>query len=119
MIFFAWIRRAAAVTIVLGLCFASASAGAQSAPNTLRFIPQADLRSIDPIWTTAYVTRNFGYLVFDTLFALDKDFKPQPQMVDRWTVSDDELVEAIFNALDEFSGGHQTDDATVLVLRVR
>src|SRR6202049_4127124 len=65
----------------------------QSSPQkTLRFIPQADLRSIDPIWTTAYVTRNFGYLVFDTLFALDKDFKPQPQMVDKWTLSDDKLV---------------------------
>src|SRR6202048_815773 len=60
--------------------------------KTLRFIPQADLRSIDPIWTTAYVTRNFGYLVFDTLFSLDKDFKPQPQMVDRWTASDDKLT---------------------------
>lgn len=60
--------------------------------KTLRFIPQADLRSIDPIWTTAYVTRNFGYLVFDTLFALDKDFKPQPQMVDRWNASDDKLT---------------------------
>ena len=65
---------------------------AEPASKTLRFIPQADLRSIDPIWTTAYVTRNFGYLVFDTLFALDKDFKPQPQMVDRWTVSDDKLT---------------------------
>src|SRR6201997_638599 len=65
----------------------------QPAPQkTVRFIPQADLRSIDPIWTTAYVTRNFGYLVYDTLFALDKDFKPQPQMVDRWTVSDDKLT---------------------------
>ena len=60
--------------------------------KTLRFIPQADLRSIDPIWTTAYVTRNFGYLVFDTLFSLDKDFKPQPQMVDRWRVNDDQLT---------------------------
>src|SRR3984893_9123826 len=64
----------------------------QPAQKTLRFIPQADLRSIDPIWTTAYVTRNFGYLIFDTLFALDKDFKPQPQMVDRWTASDDRLT---------------------------
>ena len=52
------------------------------ADTTLRFIPQADLRSLDPIWTTAYITRNFGYMVYDTLFALDKDFKPQPQMVD-------------------------------------
>src|SRR5690348_7347647 len=62
-----------------------------AAETTLRFIPQADLRSIDPIWTTAYVTRNFGYLVFDTLFALDEHFKPQPQMVDRWTASEDNL----------------------------
>src|SRR5215471_3660211 len=74
------------------LCLGPVPGLAQSAPKTLRFIPQADLRSIDPIWTTAYVTRNFSYLVFDTLFALDKDFKPQPQMVDRWTVSDDKLI---------------------------
>jgi peptide/nickel transport system substrate-binding protein len=75
------------------LAFLAPSVGwGQSALKTLRFIPQADLRSIDPIWTTAYVTRNFGYLVFDTLFSLDKDFKPQPQMVDRWTVSDDKLT---------------------------
>jgi peptide/nickel transport system substrate-binding protein len=91
MSFLARMLRTAAAAIVLSLCFISASVWAQSSPETLRFIPQADLRSIDPIWTTAYVTRNFGYLVFDTLFALDKDFKPRPQMVDRWTVSDDKL----------------------------
>ena len=76
----------------LALGLAATPAWAQSTPTTLRFIPQADLRSIDPIWTTAYVTRNFGYLVFDTLFALDKDFNPQPQMVDHWTVSADKLT---------------------------
>jgi peptide/nickel transport system substrate-binding protein len=90
MSFSARISRAAVALAVFGLCFLPA-ARAQAPQRTLRFIPQADLRSIDPIWTTAYVTRNFGYLVFDTLFALDKDFKPQPQMVDRWTVSDDKL----------------------------
>ncbi|HEX3953619.1 MAG TPA: ABC transporter substrate-binding protein, partial [Stellaceae bacterium] len=74
--------------LVLGFALAPTRGFAES---TLRFIPQADLRSIDPIWTTAYVTRNFGYLVFDTLFALDKDLKPQPQMVDTWKVSDDKL----------------------------
>ena len=31
-------------------------------------------------------------MVFDTLFALDKDFKPQPQMVDTWKASDDKLT---------------------------
>jgi peptide/nickel transport system substrate-binding protein len=79
---------ALAMTIGLG----AAGGWAQNAAKTLRFIPQADLRSIDPIWTTAYVTRNFGYLVFDTLFSLDANFKPQPQMVDKWTVSDDKLT---------------------------
>src|SRR6266566_8701396 len=85
------LRTAAAVGAIC-LCFIPVPGSAEPAQKTLRFIPQADLRSIDPIWTTAYVTRNFGYLVFDTLFALDKDFKPQPQMVDRWTVSDDKLI---------------------------
>jgi peptide/nickel transport system substrate-binding protein len=82
-----------AATVLALACGCVPTTGwAEAGTKTLRFIPQADLRSIDPIWTTAYVTRNFGYLVFDTLFSLDKDFKPQPQMVDRWTVSDDKLV---------------------------
>src|SRR6202049_1073922 len=83
--------RTGALAMALALFFA-APALTQTAPKTLRFIPQADLRSLDPIWTTAYITRNFGYMVFDTLFALDKDLKPQPQMVDKWTVSDDQLT---------------------------
>jgi peptide/nickel transport system substrate-binding protein len=89
MVLFGCALRLAAALIAL--LFPS-TGSAEPVSKTLRFIPQADLRSIDPIWTTAYVTRNFGYLVFDTLFALDQDFKPQPQMVDRWTVSDDRLA---------------------------
>src|SRR5208282_362872 len=89
---FARMLRLPGAIVALALTFAPATGWAEAGPKTLRFIPQADLRSIDPIWTTAYVTRNFGYLVFDTLFSLDKDFKPQPQMVDRWTVSDDTLT---------------------------
>ena len=50
--------------------------------KTLRFIPQTDVQVLDPIWTTAYVTRNHGYMVFDTLFAIDSKFKPHPQMVE-------------------------------------
>jgi peptide/nickel transport system substrate-binding protein len=92
MISFTQTLRWAAAAAFLAL-FVPSVGWAQNAPQKiLRFIPQADLRSIDPIWTTAYVTRNFGYLVFDTLFALDKDFKPQPQMVDRWNASDDKLT---------------------------
>jgi peptide/nickel transport system substrate-binding protein len=59
--------------------------------NTLRFIAQSDLRVLDPIWTTAYITRNHGYMVFDTLFALDSKFKPHPQMVGDHNISPDKL----------------------------
>jgi peptide/nickel transport system substrate-binding protein len=89
---FANFFRTATAAAAVALCLAPGTGHAEAGAKTLRFIPQADLRSIDPIWTTAYVSRNFGYLVFDTLFSLDKDFKPQPQMVDRWTVSDDKLT---------------------------
>ena len=83
--------RVAIAATLLALCLMPSIGKANAEQQTLRFIPQADLRSIDPIWTTAYITRNFGYMVFDTLFALDKDLQPQPQMVDRWSVSEDKL----------------------------
>jgi peptide/nickel transport system substrate-binding protein len=86
----ATVRVAAAVAMTALL--AGQDAKAQSSGKTLRFIAQADLRSLDPIWTTAYITRNHGYMVYDTLFALDKDFKVQPQMVDTWKLSDDKLT---------------------------
>ena len=60
--------------------------------KTLRFIAQSDLRVLDPIWTTAYVTRNHGYMVFDTLFAIDSKFKPHPQMVGDYSISPDKLL---------------------------
>ena len=53
-------------------------ARAEDAKKTLRFIAQSDLRVLDPIWTTAYITRNHGYMVFDTLFAIDAEFAPHP-----------------------------------------
>src|SRR5258708_32432098 len=60
--------------------------------KTLRFIMRNDLRVLDPMWTTAYVTRNHGYMVFDTLFALDAKFAPHPQMVGDYAISPDKLV---------------------------
>jgi peptide/nickel transport system substrate-binding protein len=80
-----------AATLAMTAALAPREANAQSSGKTLRFIPEADLRVLDPIWTTAYITRNHGYMVYDTLFAIDHEFKPQPQMVDKWSVSDDKL----------------------------
>jgi len=67
------------------------SAQALGAGGTLTIIPHADLKNTDPIWTTAYITRNHGYMIYDTLFSLDDKFQPQPQMVDTWNVSTDGL----------------------------
>ena len=56
------------------------------APNlakTITFVPHADLASLDPVWTTADITRNFALAVYDTLYGYDAAFNAQPQMVER------------------------------------
>ena len=55
----------------------------------LRYIPTADLSVLDPSWTTTQVSITHGYYVFDTLFAIDSTQKPQPQMAEGYTVSED------------------------------
>src|SRR5215470_8484514 len=59
--------------------------------KTITAVMHSDLRIIDPLFTTAYITRDHGYMVFDTLLATDENFKIQPQMAD-WKVSDDKLT---------------------------
>ncbi|WP_043361580.1 ABC transporter substrate-binding protein [Belnapia sp. F-4-1] len=56
--------------------------------RVLRFIPQSDVAVVDPIVTTAYVTRHHAFLIYDTLYGLDADFKPQPQMAEGHKVED-------------------------------
>jgi len=56
--------------------------------RVLRVIPQANLTSLDPIWTTAVVTRNHGYLVYDQIVAMDANFIPRPQMAEGWLEED-------------------------------
>jgi len=63
------------------------SVHAQNSRQTLRFAAHADLKILDPVWTTAYITRNHGYLVYDTLFGTDENLQVKPQMVDRVVVS--------------------------------
>ena len=69
-----FLKAAAAGTAALAAPRIAAAQGAR----VLKFIPQSDPTVLDPIWTTAYVTRNHGYLVFDTLFGTDGKFKPSP-----------------------------------------
>lgn len=57
--------------------------------KVLRFVPRNDLDITDPVWTSTYVTRNHGFLVFDTLYGLDENYHPHPQMVAGHVVEDD------------------------------
>ena len=86
-----WTRRhiMAAAAVALPLTMAAQAVPAQAEESVLRVIPHADLKNLDPIWTTAYISRNHGYMIYDTLFAMDANLEVQPQMVDTWTVSDD------------------------------
>lgn len=83
------LRRAAAATLAaLALAF---SAGA-SAETVLRTVPSSDLKILDPVWTTANITRNHGFMIYDTLFGMDEKGAIKPQMVDKYTVGADNKV---------------------------
>jgi peptide/nickel transport system substrate-binding protein len=75
----------------LALSSAFVSEASAAGKKTITAVMHSDLRITDPILTTAYITRDHGYMVYDTLVATDANFKVQPQMAD-WTVSDDKLV---------------------------
>jgi len=72
------------------------AAGALAAPQlaaaqgarVLKFVPQADLAVLDPIWTQAYVTRNHALMVFDTLYGIDANFVATEQMVHSHSTED-------------------------------
>ena len=65
---------------------------AQAQQNTLKVVMHSDLKIVDPIWTTAYITRNHGYMIYDTLFAMDANGTIKPQMIDKYSVSADNLT---------------------------
>ncbi|MCC7346656.1 MAG: ABC transporter substrate-binding protein [Variibacter sp.] len=83
------LSRRAFVGGALAAPFLGSASFGQGSGSVLRVIPHADLKNIDPIWTTAYISRNHGYMVYDTLFAMDANLRPQPQMVDKWEESAD------------------------------
>ena len=38
------------------------------------------------------IVRNYGYMVYDTLLAVDDKLQIKPQMLEGWKVSDDKLA---------------------------
>src|SRR5262245_50620764 len=70
----------------------SGLSGPADAQKTLRAVMHSDLKILDPIWTTAYIVRNHGYMIYDTLFATDEKGEIKPQMVGQYEVSADQLT---------------------------
>ncbi len=68
------------------------SIGRAQASRVLRFVPQANLSSMDAIAGTQYVVRNASLLVWDTLFGIDADLVPHPQMVEAFENTDNGLT---------------------------
>lgn len=81
-----------AFVLVAALWLTAGNDPSAQAQGTLKVIPHASLRVLDPVWTTAYISRNHGYLIYDTLFAMDEQFKIRPQMVESYQVSPDRLT---------------------------
>lgn len=79
---------AAGAALIAGI---GAAMPALAQDNTITAVMHSGLRVLDPIITTAHITRNHGYMVYDVLVAVDENFAPQPQMAD-WTISDDNLT---------------------------
>ena len=81
-----WSKHLRAVAGAVALMTAASAAQAET---VLRVRPFGDLKQVDPVITSDYMVRNHGYMVYDTLFALDQDLNVKPQMVEDFSVSDD------------------------------
>lgn len=86
------LRRASFILAASLMLGTPAAAQAPSRANTLRVAPETLTRVLDPHFTTSFTTRDFAYLVFDTLVAVNDRWEPTPQMLEKWDRSADGLT---------------------------
>ncbi len=77
---------------LVALVLLAAFGAAQAQDKTLKVVPHSNLAILDPVWTTAYMSRNHGYMIYDTLFGTDEKSQIRPQMVESWTESPDKKL---------------------------
>src|SRR5580704_10849961 len=87
-----FLKTVGATPFATGATLSAPAISQRAASRTLRLVPHADLANFDPVWTTAYIARNAGLLVWDTLYGVDSTLKPQRQMVESESVSPDGLT---------------------------
>lgn len=71
---------------------ATLAAAPFASAQTVKVVMHSDVKALDPIWSGAYITRDHGYMIYDTLFAIDENLQVKPQMVESWTTSPDGLT---------------------------
>src|SRR5260370_1292780 len=93
-----WRRPTIASSVALAVLalVAALTSQAMAAGKTITAVMHSDLRIIDPGFTTAYITRDHGYMVYDTLLATDSNFKIQPQMAEQFGSGPFKFVAAEF-----------------------
>lgn len=79
-----------------------AIAGALAAPRVtlgqgpsrkiIKAVMHGDIPSYDPVWSSADMSHYHAGMVYDTLFGVDAEQNPQPQMVGKYGLSDDRLT---------------------------
>lgn len=72
--------------------FVALPAWAQAPEKPIKLVLNVGLQVLDPIAGPSFVTRNFAYMVFDTLVSMDSKGQYKPQMLENWTTSDDKLT---------------------------
>jgi peptide/nickel transport system substrate-binding protein len=82
-------RRFLQAGAAVGVALAAPNLALAANSKLLKFVPQANLANLDPIWTTQYVVRNASVLIWDTLLGVDDQLNPKPQMVESWDTSAD------------------------------
>jgi peptide/nickel transport system substrate-binding protein len=88
----AFLKSAAGAGILGAASLATPALSQRAAARVVRLVPHADLANFDPIWTTAYIARNAGLLVWDTLYGVDAKLEVRRQMVEAEEVSSDGLT---------------------------
>ena len=82
-----FVKVALSMMVAMAATFGGGSAFAQG--KVIKMIPGGDLKIIDPIQNASYISRNHGYMVYDTLFSVDSKGQVKPQMIDTYTLSPD------------------------------
>ena len=84
------LRLIACLTMAVTISLATAPSRADS--KVLRVVPHADLTQLDPVFASIVITREYGLMIYEELFAWDSKLQPKPQMVESWNTSPDGLT---------------------------